>query len=165
MIIILDGAKGAGKSSVGEILIQKIKNAIILAFDTERKNLTNQERNRAETSNETFERILEKGEALILSGDTVIIDCGLTENRVSELEKLATKTNSKLYKFLLRADYETLLERVKERDSKNNKDTNVERFDEVYKIINNKEFSDFRVINTDTLRPSEIANIILGDIS
>lgn len=157
MIILLDGSKGAGKTSVGKILAQKL-GAMYLSLDVERRALNNEKQNSPEPNREAFENLLEKTKKFLSEGD-LIIDCGLTQERVEKLDTLAVDT--KIYKFLLRAHRDTELERVRHRDSAKNKKTDVGRFNEVHHIVHSKEFKDFKVIETDRLEPDEIANEII----
>ena len=161
MIILLDGSKGAGKSSVSEILVSRLGDSISLSLDNERRILPDQKKSRAELNKKAFENMVNKARELLENGKNIIIDCGLTEERISILERLASDTNSKLHKFLLKASYGTLLDRVRFRDSGKGKSTDVERFDEVFKIVHSKEFDGFNVIETEKLELEEIADAIL----
>ncbi|MGC9603362.1 MAG: AAA family ATPase [Minisyncoccia bacterium] len=161
MIILLDGSKGAGKSSVSEILTKHLDKSVPLSLDNERRALKNQKRNRTELNREAFENIINKAKGSLGEGRNVIIDCGLTKERVSILEHLASDTKSKLHKFFLKASYNTLLNRVRFRDKTKGKNTDIERFDEVFKIIHSKELGDFNVIETEKLSPEGVANAIL----
>lgn len=161
MIILLDGAKGAGKSSVAKILLEKIENVVFLSFDNERKLLPTQDNVLKGIHKEPFDNIIKKAGNFLKSGKNVIIDCGLTRERVLELERLALDFDSKLYKFFLKAHYETLLDRVSKRDKAKGKETDVERFEEVHQIVNSKEFGGFKIIETDKLDIQEVADTIL----
>ena len=161
MLILLDGPKGAGKSSVSQILADKLDNVICLSLDAERRALPDQGRGRTELNKEAFENIIHKTERFLKENRNLIIDCGLTEERVQRLERVASDGNAQIYKFLLQASRGTLLGRVRMRDSAKNQKTNVERFDEVLKIVHAKEFSNFNIIETDGLSVKEVADRIL----
>ena len=161
MIILLDGAKGAGKSSVAKILLKRIENAVFLSFDNERKLLPGRDKVLNGIHKEPFENIIKKARELLKSGKNLIIDCGLTKERVLEFEQLALDFNSKLYKFFLKAPYETLLSRVRSRDKAKSKETDINRFDEVHNIVNSKEFDEFKIIETDKSDIREVADTIL----
>ena len=64
MIILLDGSKGAGKTSVGALLIKEINDASILSLDIERRALPDKEKSRTELNKEAFEIIMRKGISL-----------------------------------------------------------------------------------------------------
>ena len=159
-IILLDGPKGAGKTTVADLLCQHLEKTAVLSADRERRALDNQERTRAELFKEAFAKILEKSEAHLRAGRDVIIDCGLTDERVAALEDLAQAADAQVHRFLLNASYETLLNRVRARDSARGKETDEERFDEVYKIVHAKNFHEFEILETGTSTPAEIAEKI-----
>jgi len=161
MIILLDGSKGAGKTSVGALLIKEINDASILSLDIERRALPDKEKSRTELNKEAFEIIMRKGISLLGDGHSVIVDCGLTKERVQRFEDLARDAHTKLYKFFLKASHDTLLERVRSRDRIHGGDTNVERFEEVFKIVHDKDLKDFIVIETDRLSAEDVANAII----
>ncbi|MFA6414898.1 MAG: AAA family ATPase [Candidatus Paceibacterota bacterium] len=160
-IILLDGSKGAGKSTVGEILTHQLEGVVFLTLDNERRALENQERTRAELNKEAFENILSKSTKHLIEGTNLIIDCGLTEERVSKVESLAADKNVTVYKFLLKASYETQLDRVRSRDSAKGNETDEARFAEVHNIVHAKNSDDFTIIDTDQLNPSEVATKIV----
>jgi len=160
-IIILDGAKGAGKSSVGEILTQTLDKAVYLSLDNERRSLKSQEQNITERNKEAFENIVDKTRKSIFSENNIIIDCGLTKERLLTLENIASENNAKLYKFFLKAEHATLLNRVRNRDRSRGKNTDVERFNEVHQIIHDKELNGFHIIETDKLDLSKVADVII----
>jgi cytidylate kinase len=165
MIILLDGPKGAGKSSVSNILINKLGNSIYLSLDNERKILVNQDKSKTELNKEAFENIMRKALDYLREGNHLIIDCGLNEERIARLEELALLTHKKLYKFFLKASYDILLDRVKHRDSSKGHDTDIKRFDETYKIVTSKEFKDFHIIETENLSIGEVATYIQKTLS
>jgi predicted kinase len=165
MIILLDGSKGAGKTSVAAFLIKEINDASILSLDIERRALPDKEKSRTELNKEAFEIIMRKGISLLGDGHSIVVDCGLTKERVQRFEDLARDAHTKLYKFFLKALHDTLLERVRSRDRMHGNDTNVERFEEVFKIVHDKDFSDFIMIDTDELSAENVAGAIIKKIS
>lgn len=54
MIILLDGSKGAGKTSVGALLVEKINDVSVLSLDIERRALPNKEKSRTELNKDAF---------------------------------------------------------------------------------------------------------------
>ncbi len=165
MLIVLDGPKGAGKSSVGKILIGKLTNAVSLSLDEEKSLLENQNQDRSELFREAFENTIQKARKLLEEGGSVIVDCGVTPERLLKLDQLALDTGSKFYKFLLKASRDTLLSRVRLRDSAKNKKTDVERFDEVFDLIHGKEFEGFHIIQTDKIDLESVADSIIKIVS
>lgn len=161
-VIVLDGSKGAGKTTVGEILVQRLKDVVFLSLDNERRVLANQERSRAERNAEAFENLLKESNRYLADGVSPIIDCGLTEERIVRIETLAAHAGVKIYKFLLKAPYETQLNRVRGRDSAKGNATDEARFAEVHDIVHSKSFDDFTTIETDQLVPAEIVDKIVA---
>jgi len=165
MIILLDGSKGAGKTSVGALLIKEINDASILSLDIERRALPDKEKSRTELNKEAFEIIMKKAITLLSGGHNIVVDCGLTKERVQRFESLSRETSTKLYRFFLKASHDILLERVRSRDRVYGNDTNVERFEEVYKIVHDKDFADSAIIDTDTLSVEDVAKAIIKTIN
>lgn len=157
MIILLDGSKGAGKTSVSKILTERLDDLRPLSLDIERRALPNQDKSRTELNKEAFEMITHKARQLLEDGHNIVVDCGLLKERIDFFEQLSHATETKLYKFFLKASRETLLNRVRSRDAVYGNETNVERFDEVFKIVHDKDFDDFTVIETDALSVEEVA--------
>lgn len=162
MIILLDGSKGAGKSSVSELLLQYLKNTVYLGIDTERRKLPIENKTREDLNKEAFEGILIKTQEAVSEGKRVIVDCILTSERISQFEHISHTMNTALVKFFLKATRDTLLERVLARDKASNRETSMERFDEMYTMTHTKEFDDFNIIETDTLSIEEIVKKILA---
>jgi predicted kinase len=160
-IILLDGSKGVGKTTIGEILTHQLESVIFLTLDNERRALDGQERSRAELNKEAFENILSKSTAYLDGGTSLIIDCGLTDERISRVEAIAAEKGIAVYKFLLKASYETQLGRVRGRDSAKGNPTDEARFAEVHDIVHAKSFDGFTVINTDHLSPAEVSDEII----
>ena len=164
MIILLDGSKGAGKSTTAKILCEHLKDSVYLGIDAERRALSEQEGTITERNQRAFQKILEKTELYLKEKRTIIIDCGLIEERIPQIEKLAAADGSSVYKFLLKASYETQLARVRERDKARGKTTDEGRFAEVHSLVHAKSLEGFTVIETDVLSPQEIADTILEKI-
>jgi cytidylate kinase len=61
----------------------------------------------------------------------------------------------------LTAPYEVLVERVRARDVTKGKELNLQRFDEVYKIVMHKDFSQYLVLDTSMLSVTQIAQKIM----
>lgn len=159
-IILLDGSKGAGKTTVSNTLIGRLQKTVALSLDVERRALPDRTKPRGEQNKEAFEILFEKAKSHLEKGESVIIDCGLIPERISRFEDLAEETTAKLYKFHLRASYETLLERVRNRDSVKGNPTDEERYKEVFEIIHAKNFEGFQIIDTEKMKPEEIADEI-----
>lgn len=164
-IILLDGSKGAGKTTTSEILLTLLKDAVYLSVDNERRALPHSDKHITERNKEAFEKIMGKSAQYLNEGKNLIIDCGMIDERIVRIESLAAEKNSRVYKFLLKASYETQLNRVRSRDSAKGKETDEPRFKEVHDIVHAKNFTDFTVIDTDQLNPSEVVDKILAILS
>lgn len=164
-IILLDGAKGAGKSTVSNILASRLQETVFLSLDNERRSLTNQQRMRAELNKEAFENIVKKTKMYLKKGQNIVIDCGLNQERVATIDILADEENAQVRRFFLKAPYDILLERVRGRDKAKGTETDEARFQEVFQILHAKDFSGFKVIETVALTPEEISNKIIETLN
>ncbi len=164
-IILLDGSKGAGKTTVGEILVQRLGEVAFLTLDNERRALANQNRSRTELNKEAFENVIAKCAQYVDTGVSPIIDSGLTDERVARIEALAAEKGVQVKRFLLKASYETQLDRVRSRDSAKGNSTDEARFAEVHGIVHAKDLAGFTVIDTDRLSPAEVADSILSSVA
>jgi len=167
MIILLDGSKGAGKSTIAAILMEQIENSLYLSSDEIRRTFPAEpKRDIREKNKEAFEIIITKTIEGLKNKMNVIVDCGVSEERALRFEKISREMDTPLYKFFLKAKYETQLDRVKERDkSKGKESTNVERFDEIYHYFNKKNLDDYVVLETDVLDTRQVVETILKTIA
>ena len=163
-IILLDGAKGSGKTTIGTALKNRLRDAEFLSLDEIRRAIPNA-RATAEYNQIAFDELLQKLKRMILGGDSVIIDCGVTKEKLSSLEKVAKILGVKIHKYSLTASPEVLFKRVVKRDMGDGKTTNKERFDYVYDILQSKDFVDYTKIDTCESSPKEIINKILRSIN
>ncbi len=163
-LILLDGAKGAGKTTTGEILVERLENVIFLSLDKERRSLPHQERPIQERNKEAFENLKEQMKAHLQKGVSIILDCGLTQTRVIEIDELAVLQNASVHRFFLKAPYPVLLERVKARDRAKGKETDEKRCEEVYGFLKAKDFTGFIILESDVLKPEEIADKIMASL-
>lgn len=163
-ILLLDGSKGSGKTTIGTALKNRLQNAELLSLDEIRRAIPNASAT-AEYNQMAFNKLLQKLRQVILSGNSVIIDCGVTKEKLSSLEEVAKILEVKLHKYFLTASPEILLNRVVKRDIKNGKITNKERFDYVYNILRSKDFIGYTEIDTYTLSPKEITEEMLRSVS
>lgn len=160
-LILLDGSKGAGKTTVSDILRTRLREMVFLSIDEEKHALPNQERTRTELYREAFEVVFKKIEDHLEGGLSVVVDCGLTGERASRLENLARSKNVRIYRFFLDASYEVLLERVRVRDRSRGKQTDEKRFEEVFQIIHSKDLSAVQIIDTSILTSEEVADRVI----
>ena len=146
-LILLDGPKGAGKTTLGKILERNLK-CIFLSLDLEKNLISNNEaRTRDQLFAEAFEILLRKSEKLITQGNNLVIDCGITEKRIIGFEKLSKKVGIELKRYFLKASYNILIDRVRLRDQLKGKTTDEKRFKEVYNLIRSKDLGKFHIID------------------
>jgi thymidylate kinase len=164
MIILLDGSKGAGKSTAGQLLSTYLDNSMYVSIDTERKLLDRKEGSIQERNREAFEVMMDKCAQYLNEGKNIIIDCGMIQDRVTRIELLAKNKGLPIYKFVLKASYEKQLERVRARDASKGNETDEDRFKEVHKAIHSKQFDNFTTIETEKLNPEEVVQVILSTV-
>jgi predicted kinase len=162
-LILLDGPKGAGKSTVSRALKERLPDAESLSLDAERSAIPGALPN-AEFNRQAFASLLHKAEALLARGGSVIVDCGLSKERLEELRALAAQQGASLHAYGLTAPAETLLARVRERDAAKGKVTDEARFHETYAVQQAKGTEGLTIFDTERLRPDDIAGAILSDI-
>lgn len=156
-IILLDGAKGSGKSTVGKMLKGKFEDVALINFDSIRHltNIKAVDKNNAIT----FEVILSMIETFILNNINVIIDSGVTNERMIRLQNLAKENDNNIYLYHLFASKDILWSRIQERPQCKNPDR--ERFDYIYDLISLKDLSQFIKIDTFKNKPADVVDIIL----
>jgi len=89
----------------------------------------------------------------------------MIQEKIDMLEVIADKMNVSLYKYYLEGSYDVLLQRVKDRDIKQWKTTDEDRFKYIYDKLNSKVFIDYNYLNIETQSSQEIASMIIKDIS
>jgi len=161
-VILLDGPKGAGKSTLSELLGKSL-NISCFGIDKER-NLLERTDSITNDNERAFEAILNKLEAVVGSGKSAVIDCGVTERRLNALESFAKKQGITLYKFSLTAPYRVLRSRVQIRDATRGKTFNAERFNVIYRALRAKSFADFYMIDSERLSQQEMLEAVRSKI-
>ncbi len=155
-IIALDGSKGAGKSTLVETFLKESPDTLELSLDKERRALgivgTSFEKNKI-----TFKTIEAKLTDAMGERRNVILDCGLYQERIDFLESISAKCNADLHLVFLTAPYEDLINRVKARDKRNERPFNQERFDEVYRVVTDKDYSMFTILDSSKYSPKELS--------
>lgn len=158
-VIVLDGPKGAGKTTLASLLKEKLENVEILSLDVIRRSLP-QAKATTEFNHIAFALLLERLPKLLEEKKNVVIDMGLSEERFNALKRLAQEYNTSVKAYSLIAPRETLLERVEARDKREGKTTNEERFQEVYEAQQAKSFHEFIILDTSKLVPEEMVHMI-----
>lgn len=157
---VADWSKWAGKSSVlAEIMKKSNEVSIVLSLDEIRRKA--QMTATRENNNKAYQELIRQAKIWIKDWKNVFIDCGLIQEKLEILENTSKELDVPLYKFFLDWPYEVLMDRVRQRDLKDGKVFNEERFDMLYKVLRQKEFTDYIFFDTTEHLPEEIANQII----
>lgn len=162
-LLLLDGPKGTGKSTIASLLTAALGSVVVLSLDVIRRDLPGAQAT-TEWNKIAFQIILDQATEALSYKKNVIIDCGLTEERFETLKKLSQNSGVSLRAYAFIAPYDVLLHRVKERDKKNGKITDESRFRDTYNIVQSKTFGALTILNTHDKSPQEIANIIISEL-
>lgn len=163
-LILLDGPKGAGKSTLSELLEKTLSHTEFFGIDKER-NLLQRTDSITDDNERAFQAILGKLEIAFEQSKNAVIDCGVTQKRLDTIEALVKKYHFSLHKFSLTAPYNVLRLRVEKRDNEKGKVFNQERFDVIYKALQSKPFDDFCMIDSDKLSPQEMLEVVLSKVN
>ncbi len=162
-LIILDGARGAGKSSVSALLKEKMSNTVFVGLDLIRNLITKSKAN-DDFNDIAFDAIYSITDSFISNGVNVVIDSGLKEGRVQKLKEIALKHKAFIFMYYLSAPKDVLWERIQKRGKERNKMPSPERFDYTFKAQQSKDFSNFTEIDTTKHDPEKIANKIYDEV-
>ncbi len=163
-LILLDGARGAGKSSVSVILKEKMENTVFVGLDMIR-NLITKSKATDDFNAIAFDAIFSITDSFLSNNINIVIDSGITKERDKKLKDIAIKHNADVFMFYLSAPKEVLWERIQKRGEERNMMPNRERFDYTYSMQQSKDFSEYTEIDTTKLNPKEISDLILTKIS
>lgn len=163
-LVLIDGPKGAGKSTISELLKGKLSNTEFFSIDEERK-IIKKSGDRDEDNTRAFISITQKLVKVFEEQKNAVLDSAVFDNRLSILEDISKKYGVHLYKFSITAPPEVLRSRVKEREESKGKIFNCDRFDYTLGVVQNKSFEDFYVLDSDKLSAKEIFKIIYSKIT
>ena len=163
-LILLDGPKGAGKSTLSGLLEEDLSNTEFFGIDKER-NLLKRTGSIQDDNERAFQAILEKLKTAFKQGKNAVIDCGVTERRLDMLAAIVEEYNIVFYKFSLTAPYNVLRSRVEERAKMKGKGFNLERFDVIHKALQAKSFDNFYMLDSDKLSPQEMLEIVRSKLT
>lgn len=159
-LILIDGQKGSGKSTLSELLKQKLSNTEFFSLDVERKQLTRTD-SIDNDNKRAFKLITEKLKDMFEQDRNAVLDMGISEVRLKVLETISSQHLVQLYKFSLTAPYDILHSRVKDRDKSRGKDFNKNRFDYTINVQQSKSFTGFTILDSDKLSPEEICERVV----
>ena len=162
-LIILDGARGAGKSTVSAILKEKMGNTVFVGLDMIR-NLITKSKATDDFNTVAFDAIFSLTNSFLSNNVNVVIDSGITKERDKKLKDIALKNNADIFMFYLSAPKEVLWERIQKRGEERKRMPDRERFDYTHSMQQNKDFSEFTEIDTTKFNQEEIADLILSKI-
>lgn len=163
-LIILDGARGAGKSTVSTILKEKMENTVFIGLDMIR-NLITKSKATDDFNTIAFDAIFSISDSFLSNGVNVVIDSGITKERDKKLKEIANRNDADIFMFYLSAPKEVLWERIQKRGEERKRMPDRERFDYTHSMQQAKDFSEFTEIDTTKFNPEEIVNFILSKIS
>lgn len=162
-IVLIDGPKGSGKTSVWELLKEKVPDAEFLSLDEERRKIPNA-RATDDFNNQAFEIIYDKMRAALDVKKTIILDAGVKPERIERIYEIARAFSVRILKYALIAPAEVLLSRIRQRDQQKGKTTDEERFWYTYRAQQSKDFRDFTVFDTSIMSSQEIVSKIYAQI-
>ncbi len=164
-LILFDGPKGAGKTTIRKLLTVRLPSVVFLNLDRIRVQIQRPNESIPDANARATE-VLSKEIAVALdAGQTVFVDSGLTENRLRTLEAIGRERSIPILKYQLIAPVEILLDRVRTRDAEKGKPTNEARFKETYTLQQAKSTDGFTVFDTSILSAEEVAESIAKDIA
>jgi|GEM_PF-1007618 len=162
-IIVLDGPKGSGKTTISAEIKKQLSNIQYLSLDELRRSIPKAKAT-ADFNQQAFGMLLEEVTKKYEEGSNIIIDCGLVEQKLQDLEVVVKALGAKLYKYSLVAPFEVLLERVKQRDIQNGKETDEKRFTYLYDVLQAKAFTGYTVFDTHKLSLDDIVEQIIRQV-
>jgi predicted kinase len=163
LLILIDGPKGSGKSTLSEFLKRKLSNTEFLSLDAERKLLTRTD-SRDDDNRRAFQVIIKKLINTFQQKRNAVIDMGISEERVQELEKITNQHAVQMQKFSLIAPYDVLHSRVKERDTARGKVFEKNRFEYTLQVNQSKSFTGFTILDSDRLSPQDMCDKVMETI-
>ncbi len=163
-LILLDGPKGSGKTTLSELLKNNLLNTEFFSLDHERKLL--ERTDSIDNDNKrAFQVITEKLKSVFEQNKNAVIDSGISEEHLKTLEMISNEYNVQFHKFSLVAPYDVLHSRVKERDKSKGKYFDKNRFDYTFKVQQSKSFDDFCIIDSSKLSPQEMFEIVYSKLN
>ena len=163
-LILLDGPKGSGKTTLSELLKNNLSNTEFFSLDHERK-LLDRTASIDNDNKRAFQIITDKLRNVFEQKKNAVIDSGISQERLKILEKISEQYSVKLYKFSLIAPYDVLHSRVKERDESRGKNFDKERFDYTFNAQQSKSFDGFSIIDSSKLSPQEMFEIVYSKLN
>ncbi|MEI6352477.1 MAG: AAA family ATPase [Candidatus Nomurabacteria bacterium] len=162
-LILIDGPKGAGKSTLSELLRKKLTSTVFFNIDEERR-LIEKSGDRDTDNKSAFMSIIEKSIKVFEQKKNVVLDSAVFGDRLDIIENITKRYKVKLNKFSLTALPETLRARVKEREELKGKKFDSNRFDYLLKVLQNRSLEGFYILDSDKLSPQQIFDIVFSKV-
>jgi len=163
-LVIIDGPKGSGKSTLWELLKEHLSNTEFFSLDNMRQ-LVEKTDSKDNDNEKVFWLLTEKLKDVFRQKKNAVIDSGLSERRVIVLEEISKEYAIQLHKFAFIAPYDVLHSRVKERDKNKGKIFDKHRFDYTLNVQQSKSFENFFIIDSSKLSPQEIFEMVYSKIT
>jgi predicted kinase len=162
-IIILDGPKGSGKTTIRKLLENHLPNTEFLSLDKARLSIENSKPT-DDFNAQAFDILYVQIRNYLLQKKSVVLDSGVKSERMAVLQTIAKETHAAVYAYSLTAPFEILASRVRERDTLKGKVTDEERLRYTYDVQQAKSFEDYKVFDTSVCTSDEVVVSILKDI-
>jgi predicted kinase len=162
-LLLIDGPKGAGKSTLSELLRNNLTDTEFFSIDEERI-LIEKTGDQDIDNKRAFISIVEKLVKIFEQKRNAVVDSAVFDDRLNIVENILKEYEIILHKFSLTASPDTLRTRVKEREESKGKEFNSDRFEHLLRVVQNKSFEGFHVLDSDKLSPQEIFKIVYSKI-
>jgi predicted kinase len=163
-LLIIDGPMGSGKTTVSTLLHKKLKRTAHIGLDRIKWLISDFKKVTAD--NDIVRNIiLAMTKEYLRQGINVIVEQGMTKERIENLTKIAKKYDARLLGYQLDAPKEVLFNRIAERQKLNKKTTvSKARIERNYQFHLQNKYTGLVLLDTEKLNAQQIANRILKDI-
>lgn len=163
-VIILNGSKGVGKSTLSKELAKKLEGVAFFGFDVVRRMISQMDAsdvNNAIAVDVSMNMI----EGFLSNGVSVVIDGGINNSeRMQKVKMVVDKYDADLFTYTLHAPRETLWKRVQKRDKEWGVEADRERFDYVYDLLEKNVLPNTVILDTAQLTVEKIADGIVRNL-
>ena len=164
--IIIDGPMGAGKSTVAALLHHKLKRTAMVGNDRIKWFVSDYNRSKKDTD-VTRKVLLAMCEEYLRNGVSILMPQGFLHSKALKLfTGLAKKMHCDLHLYRLQAPRHLLLKRILERGKAAEARTHIPKT----RILRNlrlhakHEYEGATLIDTSTMTPQQVANLIIKDL-
>jgi len=161
--ILLNGAIGSGKSTIANLLEKKLKRTAIIELEDIRQLISDYKQGKKEDNPLAWKIILRMCDEYFKNGVSVLLKQTVcSQEFVNKFLRLAKKHKCIIGFYHLQAPRNELLKRIKKR-----KKTRIVSNDLIMRNIRKHEkinYTNATIIDTSTMKPSEVAKFILNDL-